>query len=452
MLLLKRRLQYLPLVLILALFLVGAYPPMSAEGKGRVLSESFRTHTLIPDAVCPLRVMPLGDSVTVGSRSQVGGGYRWFLQYQANLDNLKIELVGRNYSGGSHHEGYSGFRIQEITNFVVNAAMSANNPDIVLLMAGTADVQAAYPNLDPEVMAAQLNYLVDRILSLSPTVRVVVMSIPPVNTTLRGDSQAVSDAKDAAAQEYGAKVQRIASSKGSRVRYAEVYWKLNKYTDLAEHDGLHPNDLGYRKIRDSIYPIVRGWEQDLCHVWRFRGYTYQGAAEDRTTYLGGVSLQVYGWNEGEEPPGQLIQERVSAPGGFWNFYIEEAWLHDYFHLVAIPPEGMVNTGVWSEDGTVVDASTVEWYQPLPEVHLNDFFFAVPTATPTATSTPLATATPTITATPTQTPIATVTPTATSTLTPSPTPTSAVTPTLTPSRTATSTSTPTPHHLWLPLLC
>ena len=37
------------------------------------------------------------------------------------------------------------------------------------------------------------------------------------------------------------------------MRYAEVYFSLNKATDMAANDGLHPNDAGYQKMVNAIY-------------------------------------------------------------------------------------------------------------------------------------------------------------------------------------------------------
>ena len=166
---------------------------------------------------------------------------------------------------------------------------------------------------------------------------------------------------------------------------------------------------------------------------RFRGYTYQGRPLDGRTPIPGVVLLLYGRNEGESPPGKWVKGISSDGSGFFNFYITPADLFDTFRLVALPPPGMVGTGVWSEDGAILDNLTVEWVNPKPEVHMNEFYFDVPTAS--------ATPTPTGTATVTPTPSPTITPSPTGT----PTPTATITPTETP------TGMPSIQRVWLPLI-
>ena len=127
----------------------------------------------------------------------------------------------------------------------------------------------------------------------------------------------VPSIKDTIAKSFSQQVKSIGTSKGSRVRFVEIYPLLNKDTDL--YDGLHPNDKGYQKIGNAILPTLRGLATDLCTVWRFRGYTYQGASGDASKGLPNVTLNLYGYNEGEQAPGTLIDTRISDGAGFYNF-------------------------------------------------------------------------------------------------------------------------------------
>ena len=105
---------------------------------------------------------------------------------------------------------------------ISDPAFPGGQADIIVLMAGTADIQSLYPAVSANTMANQLNALVDKILNKFPNAKLVVASIPPVNTTLRGESQAISDGKDAVAKAYSAQVKSIATGKGNRVRHAEI--------------------------------------------------------------------------------------------------------------------------------------------------------------------------------------------------------------------------------------
>lgn len=207
--------------------------------------------------------------------------------------------------------------------------------------------------------------------------------------------------------------------------------------------------IAYTDSTSNDLKLASGAPAPAQDIWRFRGYTYQGQPGDRSRGLGGVRLWLYGRNEGEPPPGRAIESKTSDGSGFFNFYVTQPPVYDIYRLTAELPGGMAATGVWSEDGTIVDNLTVEWVRPRPEVHLNEFYFDVPTATPTATptSTHTASATPSSTFTPTPSLTATPTPTPTHTATASSTPT----PTETVSPTVTLTSTPSLYRIWTPLI-
>ncbi len=171
-----------------------------------------------------------------------------------------------------------------------------------------------------------------------------------------------------------------------------------------------PADCSLREavVAATVHPSASQPEP----VWRFRGYTYRGQPGDSTHGLPEVTLRLYGRAQGEPAPGRLILTRQSDGSGFWNFYIIKGYVADIMRLEAEPPAGLAGTGVWTEDGVILDNLTVEWTKPKPEVHMNAFFFDAPTPTPTVTLTPTpsATMTKTPTATYTLSPTATDTPT------------------------------------------
>ncbi len=423
--------RHILIILLLTLALLGlAIAPALAVA----LPRNAAATPLAPAASCPLRVMPMGDSTTRGSGSAAGPGYRFFMYNRVLADGLQMGYVGRQGRTPYLHEGYSSFTLQSLSLLADDPGLAANNPDIILLMAGTASVELEYPNVTASGLAGQLNALIDKILRKWPNVYLVVGSIAPVSAP-----RSNAAAKDAIAMAYSQQVKSIASSKGNRVRYAEVYFSLNKATDLA--DGLHPNDNGYRKIANAFYPQVKGLVENLCTIWRFRGYTYRGmTVGDKSQPLGPVTLRLYGWNQNETPPGSLIDIRTSDAAGFYNFFVTKDNFHDTFRLVAEAPPGLMPMATWSETGQIVEPGALQWVQAPPQVHLSDFYFDAVTPTPTPTSTPTATPTPTNTPTLTATP--TPSPTPTDTATPSPTPLPTDTPTVTPSPTFTDTPTPT----------
>ncbi|HEV8246101.1 MAG TPA: SGNH/GDSL hydrolase family protein, partial [Polyangiaceae bacterium] len=117
-----------------------------------------------PSEGTPCIVMPLGDSITDGVGSS-GGGYRPELFHLALSDSTTITFEGSGSNGPDfvdgvafpkHHEGHSGFTIQQIRDSIVTWVQTAN-PQIVTLMIGTNDMNM---NLDVANAPARLGDLI----------------------------------------------------------------------------------------------------------------------------------------------------------------------------------------------------------------------------------------------------------------------------------------------------
>ncbi len=184
-------------------------------------------------------------------------------------------------------------------------------------------------------------------------------------------------------------------------------------------------------------------------IWRFRGFTYRGHPDGGKVGLEDVTVKLYARTTSEAAPGRLIETKVSDGSGFFNFYVTSDRIADFMRLVIEPPSGLVASATLSEDGQIIDPTTIEWFRPAPEVHQNAFYFNPPSPTPSPTASPSATLRATATPSPTDTPTPTATPSPTDT--PTPTATASNTPTLTNSPTPSATPTATPHRLYLPII-
>src|SRR6266536_3824928 len=127
----------------------------------------------------PIRIMPLGDSLTDGF--DVPGGYRIELWSLLAGDGLCVDFVGSLTNGprtmpDRDHEGHSGWRIDQIAGSA-GPWLERHRPQIVLLLVGTNDVVQ-----DFALAAApgRLGALIDQITGALPESRVVVASIPRV--------------------------------------------------------------------------------------------------------------------------------------------------------------------------------------------------------------------------------------------------------------------------------
>ena len=118
---------------------------------------------------------------------------------------------------------------------------------------------------------------------------------------------------------------------------------------------------------------------------RFRGYVRRGSPDAPRQGLPGVTVKVYGRNDGAARPGTLIQSRITDGSGFYNLYIlpEPRYSFDFYLVTFEAPAGMIGTGIVSEDGFVLSPTMVEHFQPSTPfnvIHLNDAYFSPPPPT------------------------------------------------------------------------
>ncbi len=89
-----------------------------------------------------MRIMPVGDSITVGIGDGNNGGYRGPLYQSLVGAGYAVDFVGTQ-TGGSipdpQHEGHSGWRADQIRDNITGW-LAANPPDIILLHIGTNDI------------------------------------------------------------------------------------------------------------------------------------------------------------------------------------------------------------------------------------------------------------------------------------------------------------------------
>lgn len=149
----------------------------------------------------PFRIMPIGDSITVGYTNLAGQPEVPFT-YGCRAD-LYTRLTDAGYSfqyvGGStehptpssdclnlaalnqdYHNGYGGQGVGYIANNIADW-MQADNPDVILLMIGINDiVQGATGN--PISVESRLNSVVRTIVNAKPTAHLIVAQTIPYAT------------------------------------------------------------------------------------------------------------------------------------------------------------------------------------------------------------------------------------------------------------------------------
>jgi lysophospholipase L1-like esterase len=146
----------------------------------------------------PLRVMALGDSITAGvganGKHVTDGGYRGMLAERLGRSGYHVTFVGTrtDYSdelSDRAHEGWPGYVLRsfpsdpgpgQLLGSVTRKAILEDDPDVILLMAGTNDLlrlqkHAAGYTL-PNILES-FDLEINEIVSIAPTAFVIVAPV-----------------------------------------------------------------------------------------------------------------------------------------------------------------------------------------------------------------------------------------------------------------------------------
>ena len=194
----------------------------------------------------PVRIMPLGDSITLGTTA---GGYRAPLY--ASLTNLgySVDYVGTQTGNGaaslpdSDHEGHSGWRISQLSATIVGFLNSVASPNVVLLHIGTNDANDG----DFANAINRLDALITLIATNRPYAHIIVTSLlprtePAINASITNQFNPFVPGLVAAQ-----------AALGRRVTYLDMhaYLTTNDLADIA-----HPTQAGYNKMAAAWLPAI----------------------------------------------------------------------------------------------------------------------------------------------------------------------------------------------------
>jgi hypothetical protein len=240
---------------------------------GNVYSQSSFQTSATSGCPSPVRIMPLGDSITRGSGSTSLGGYRRPLYYSLSRTGFSFDFVGSQVTGvkdfDRDHEGYSGWHAEDrlyssIAPNVYNW-LAANPADVVLLHIGTNDISTGTQS------AAEVGHILDEIDRYDPDITVILALIinrktySPATTQYNADVQAMALARIAA---------------GDRIVLVDMENALIYPGDM--YDNVHPNDNGYARMAsvwgDALdeYFATCGAPPVITSVTRHAGHRRRG--------------------------------------------------------------------------------------------------------------------------------------------------------------------------------
>lgn len=214
------------------------------------------------------KVMPVGDSITW--QGYCSGAYRVDLFRLALTDAKHMTFVGRQMNGPDSvtvggtttpfpksHEGYSGYTIDSGggrtgVSTVIDGALTAFPPHIVLLMIGTNDVDT---NMSLATAPTRLGALMDRITSGAPNALLVVAQIVPTQTA------AINTRVEAYNSAIPGLVQSRAAA-GKHVVTVDMYGAFvanPNYMTALLSDRLHPNEAGCMVMATTWYDGIKSY-------------------------------------------------------------------------------------------------------------------------------------------------------------------------------------------------
>lgn len=201
----------------------------------------------------PLRVMPLGDSITYGmgsansrpARTQsYASGYRPQLLAYLQSAGLNVDFVGSLRSGppdlpDPDHEGHPGWLIDQVAH-QVDGWLATYQPDAVLLHIGTNDL---FRNQRVTDAPRRLSDLIDRIRRARPEAHIFVQRLVPGHV---GDHKKRVEA-------YNKSIPAMVARKDARVHLVDQ----SRIGALSLFDNVHPNDFGYAKMAHTLYLAMK---------------------------------------------------------------------------------------------------------------------------------------------------------------------------------------------------
>jgi lysophospholipase L1-like esterase len=194
----------------------------------------------------PIRIMPLGDSITGGSsfdNPDGSGGYRGAL-YELlgsagyNVDSIGSLTINSGLLSEKEHEGHSGWRIDQLDSNLAGWLESYADPDVVLIHIGTNDFGQ---NVDTANAIDRLDGLILKTATLRPYAHIIVTNLmvrnEPQNTSIQ--RQFNPFVEDIVADHAAA---------GRRVTFLDMR-AVVPLSDMP--DQLHPGQVGYNKMANA---------------------------------------------------------------------------------------------------------------------------------------------------------------------------------------------------------
>ncbi|MFG2045624.1 cellulose binding domain-containing protein [Dactylosporangium sp. NPDC048998] len=205
-------------------------------------------------ATAPVRIMPLGDSITAGP-----GCWRAMLWHQLQTAGYtNIDFVGTQSDGGGcnpgysydfDHEGHGGYAATGIAdNNQLPPWLAATKPDIVLVHLGTNDMWGHY--ISTATKLAAFTKLVGQMRDSNPNMKILVAKIIPMSAASCSTCPADIIEFNNALPAWAAGL----TTANSPIVLVDQWTGFDATADTV--DGVHPNTGGFQKMANRWYPAL----------------------------------------------------------------------------------------------------------------------------------------------------------------------------------------------------
>jgi hypothetical protein len=209
----------------------------------------------------PVRIMPLGDSITEGFAG--AATYRYWLDGRLDAAGVAFDFVGsrtgvrdgapRFPDFDQQHDGHAGWRADQLLAGKWDRAAegrladwaAAHRPDVVLLHVGTNDIRQCET---PASTATEVGQIVAALRQANPDVDVVLARII---ATTPDPARWCAAQTDARLRDYNGRLGTLASAlttERSRVVTVDQYTGFSVAADT--YDGVHPDESGEQRMAE----------------------------------------------------------------------------------------------------------------------------------------------------------------------------------------------------------
>ena len=199
-----------------------------------------------------LRIMPLGDSITWGTESTTGNGYRGPLSIALSSQVAAQDFVGTQINGtmsDPDNEGHPGYKISDIAA-LTNASLNTYKPNLVLLDAGINDLGQNY---QISTAPSRLASLIDQTLAAEPDATVLVATL-----IINGDPTLESERET-----FNSQLPAIVQARANAGKHVALV-DMSALTTADLSGTLHPNDTGYQLMANAWDASI---QQAIANHW-----------------------------------------------------------------------------------------------------------------------------------------------------------------------------------------